>query len=93
VSNTCDRRISTHDFHIGDIVTASDWDGNDIRFMREFVRGEVILLSPRFVRVKVLEKRGFSFNVGQIYRWIPERLKIISSRVSCTSSLINLFDE
>ena len=93
MSNTCDRRISTRDFHIGDIVTPSSWDGNDINFMRGFVRGEVMLLSSRFVHVKVLEKRGLSFIVGQTYRWIPERLKIISSRVSCTSSLINLFDE
>lgn len=93
MSNTCDRRISTHDFYIGDIVTASDWDGNDANFLYGFVCGKVMFLSSRFVHVKVLEKRGLSFNVGQIYRWSPKRLKIISSRVSCTSSLINLFNE
>ena len=93
MSNTCDHRISVHDFHIGDIVTASNWEGNDINFMCGFVRGEVMFLSPRFVHVKVLEKRGLSFNVGHIYRWCPQRLKIISNRVLCTSSLINLFNE
>lgn len=93
MSNTCDRRVSAHGFHTGDIVTASDWGGNDIEFKRNFVRGEVMFLSPRFVHVKVLEKRGLSLNVGQIYYWYPDRVKIISSKVSCTSSLTNLFNE
>jgi hypothetical protein len=92
VSNTCDRRVSVHDFHIGDIVTASDWDRNDIEFKRDFVRGKVMFLSPKFVHVKVLESVRY-LNVGQIYYWFPERVKIISSRASCTSSLINLFNE
>lgn len=91
--NTCDHRISAHGFHTGDIVTASDWDGNDIEFKRDFVRGEVVFLTPDFVHVKVLETRGLSLNVGQIYYWYPERVKNISNKVSCTSSLINLFNE
>ena len=93
MSNTYNHRISAHGFHTGDIVTASDWDGNDIEFKRDFVRGKVVFLTHDFVHVQVLEKRGLSLHVGQIYYWYPERVKIISSKVSCTSSLINLFNE
>lgn len=93
MSNTCDRRTSAYGFHTGDIVTASDWYGNDIECMRDFVRGEVMFLASGFVYVKVLERRGFHLNVGKIYRWYPERVKIISKSVSCTSPLINLFNE
>ena len=93
MSSTCDHRSSAHGFHTGDIVTASDWGGNDLRFKQMFVRGKVVKIDENFVYVQVLIERGAILKVGYVYNWYPSRVRVIKAEPSCMSSISNLFNE